>query len=52
MQKFYDIDSDEFQQVTAAAYTKARSNFKAEAFLELANDVRDMIYAQADIKDL
>jgi len=50
LQDIYGIDSKDLETVCASAYTQARKNFKAEAFLELSNDVKDMIYAQADIR--
>ena len=50
LQDIYGIDSKDLDIVSASAYTQARKNFKAEAFLELSNDVKDMIYEQADIR--
>jgi len=50
LKEIYGIDSKELVSVSTSAYTQARRNFKAEAFLELSNDVVNMIYTQADIR--
>ena len=50
MKEFSGIDKEEFDSVTKAAYSKARREFIAEAFLELSNDVRDLIYEDETLK--
>jgi hypothetical protein len=50
MKEFIGIDKEEFESVTKAAYSKARREFMAEAFLELSNDVRDMIYEDKTLR--
>jgi hypothetical protein len=44
MKEFSGIDNEDFDSVTKAAYSKVRREFVVEAFLELSNYVRDLIY--------
>ena len=44
MKELGGIDNEVFDSVIEMAYSNARREFVAEAFLELSNYVRDLIY--------